>query len=137
MIIDQSEIDGLLAEAETLASEAAPTPVDTEVPAGVPQTQGAAAPPLRTKNPQIRRILSVQVPVIVRLAFRQMRISSVRDLSVGAIIEFEKPVETPLDLMVNNRIIGRGTCVKVGENFGLRVSEIASREDRVRSLGPE
>ena len=61
--------------------------------------------------------------------------SAVRDLSVGAIIEFEKSVEDRLDLMINNRLVGHGSCVKVGENFGLRVMEIVDLAQRIRSMG--
>lgn len=134
MIIDQSEIDSLLAEAEGLAQEAA-----TEVMAPA-ETAPAAPPPPKVslpRDPEVRRVLRLKVPAIVQLARRTMPISSVRDLSVGAIIEFEKNVDDQLDLMINNRPVGKGTCVKVGENFGLRVSSIVSKANRIRSLAGE
>jgi flagellar motor switch/type III secretory pathway protein FliN len=130
MIIDQSEIDSLLQEAEGLATEAQLEPAPPPPPpAPVPP------PPRVGTTPQLRRLLKLRVPVIVQLARRLMSISAVRDLSVGAIIEFEKSVEDQLDLLANNRLIGHGSCVKCGENFGLRVTAICSQPERIRSLG--
>jgi flagellar motor switch/type III secretory pathway protein FliN len=126
-IIDQSEIDNLLAE----AGEPPPTaPEPQPVPA---MPQGDFSVP---DDPEVHRILKVRVPVIVELASRTMPIANVRRLAVGSIIEFEKSVEQPLDLKVRNRKIGAGTCVKVGENFGMRVVSICNRAQRIRSLGP-
>jgi flagellar motor switch protein FliN len=132
MVIDQSEIDALLAEADGLVAEATPAPArPAQAPAPRPPPRRFETP----KDPEIARILKLRVPVIVRLATRRMPVSAVRDLSIGAIIEFEMPVESPLDLLVNNGLVGEGQCVKVGENFGLRIARICSQQDRIRSLG--
>jgi flagellar motor switch protein FliN/FliY len=64
-----------------------------------------------------------------------MSIGQVRKLSLGMIIEFHKPVGDPLDLLINNRPVGKGDAVKVGERFGLRVSEIGDAATRIRSMG--
>jgi flagellar motor switch protein FliN/FliY len=128
MIIDQSEIDQLLDEADSLAATAAEQAAASEAPPPPPP------PPPPAVSPAIRRVLRLRVPVIVQLARRTMPIASVRDLSIGSIIEFEKSVDDQLDLMINNQPIGLGNCVKVGENFGLRVTEIASRRARIESL---
>jgi flagellar motor switch/type III secretory pathway protein FliN len=61
--------------------------------------------------------------------------SEVMRLGTGAIIEFSKSSEEPLELMVNNKTIAVGQTVKVGENFGLRVSKIGDLRDVIRSMG--
>ncbi len=66
-----------------------------------------------------------------------LTIATVRDLGVGAIIALDRPVKEPLDVLVNNHPIGRGICVKVGENFGLRVTEICDSRQRVLSMKQE
>ncbi len=131
MIVDQAEIDALLAEAQGLAAEAADERASPKAPPPPPPPRA----PLQTDDARLQRLLLIRVPVIVQLAARPMPISEVCALSVGAIIEFDKNVEEPLDLLVNDRPIGRGVCVKVGEYFGLRVTEICDRADRIRSLG--
>jgi len=56
-------------------------------------------------------------------------------MTVGTIVEFEVPFDTELALQVADRTIGRGQAVKVGENFGLRITNIASVPTRIDALG--
>lgn len=84
---------------------------------------------------EISRILRLQVPVIVKLAERKLSMSEVLRLGIGAIIEFSKASDEPLELMISNKSIGLGEAVKVGENFGLRITQIGDVKAVVRSLG--
>ncbi|MCC7146471.1 MAG: FliM/FliN family flagellar motor switch protein [Phycisphaeraceae bacterium] len=83
----------------------------------------------------LQTILKLSVPVIVQVGQQRMMLSGVLGLSPGVILELEKPVEEELDLLVNNKPIGKGTAVKVGENFGVRVTKIGSPQERVEALG--
>lgn len=83
----------------------------------------------------VRRILRLQVPIIVKLAERKLQLSEVMRLGVGAIIEFVKSSEEPLELLVNNKVIAVGETVKVGENFGLRITHIGDVRQIIQSLG--
>jgi flagellar motor switch protein FliN/FliY len=56
-------------------------------------------------------------------------------LGPGAIIEFSKSSDEPLDLLINNKVIGAGEAVKVGENFGLRITQVGDIKHVVRALG--
>lgn len=120
----QADIDSLLAQAEALAAEAPP-----------PASHAPASPQARHDHEDPTRILHLQVPVIVRLAERTLPLGGIVSLSTGAILEFEKAADGELDLMINNRCIGKGHAVKVGENFGLRVTAIGSVRDRIHALG--
>src|SRR5580700_12181045 len=84
---------------------------------------------------ELQRILHLQVPVIVKLAERKLQLSEVMRLGVGAIIEFIKSSDEPLELLINNKTIGVGETVKVGENFGLRITRIGDMKQLVQSLG--
>ena len=84
---------------------------------------------------ELKRILRLEVPVIVKLAERKMQLSEVMRLGVGAIIEFVKSSEEPLELLVNNKTIGVGETVKVGENFGLRITQVGDVKQIITSLG--
>ena len=64
-----------------------------------------------------------------------MLLSEVMRLGVGAIIEFVKSSEEPLELLVNNKTIGAGETVKIGENFGLRITQIGDVKQIISSLG--
>lgn len=80
-------------------------------------------------------ILKLEVPVIVLLGERSMRLSEVMNLSPGAIIELPKPADDELELLVNNKTIGVGKAVKVAENFGIRITFIGDLSTRVLALG--
>lgn len=82
----------------------------------------------------LRSILSLEVPIIVLLGERQMKTSEVVSLVPGAIIELPKNAEDELALQVNNKPIGTGQAVKVGENFGLRISFIGDLRARIDAL---
>jgi flagellar motor switch protein FliN/FliY len=154
----QDDIDALLAEVSELADEAVNDVVgdqQEEQHEGSSENNAAPASDTSKSNPkssgskpvasnpppaancsgQVKQILSLEVPVIVRLAERIMMLSDVLNLSSGSIIEFEKSSDSELDLMINNKCIGKGHAVKVGENFGLRISHIGSVQDRIKAMG--
>ena len=144
---NEAEVDALLAEVNALAAEAVhaigdPAAVAAETPP--PQSFGpgmasagasaASRPANIASSGNLDRVLQLEVPVIVRLAERSMPLSEILNLTSGAIIEFEKPADGELDLMINNKCVGQGLAVKVGENFGLRVNQIGSLQDRIKAL---
>lgn len=85
---------------------------------------------------QSKTILKLQVPIIVRLGERMMSVAEVIALVPGSIIDLNKPAEQELELLVNNHLIATGTAVKVGVNFGIRLTTVGDasvRLDAVRS----
>ena len=142
---NQSEIDDLLAEMNSLAEDAteAPAAVATAPsaspakPAPSSQAASGASPAAGSAahGVELQRVLRIQVPIIVQLAEREMPLSSILNMNIGSIIEFEKPFDAPLELRINNKCIGIGQAVKVGENFGLRVTRVGSVQHRIKALG--
>ena len=97
-----------------------------------------SAPPTASPAPsqkELQRILRLSVPVIVKLAERKLSLSEVLRLGNGAIIEFFKSSEEPLELLINNQPIAVGETVKVGENFGLRITQVGDVRAVIRSMG--
>ncbi len=80
-------------------------------------------------------ILKLEVPLIVRVGRRTMRLKEIAELSPGRILELNKPADDELDLLVNNVAIGQGQAVKVGENFGVSISFIGDLKARIEALG--
>ncbi|MBL9149244.1 MAG: FliM/FliN family flagellar motor switch protein [Phycisphaerae bacterium] len=80
-------------------------------------------------------ILRLEVPVIVQIAERPMPVAEVIGIRHGAIIELPKRIDDGLEILVNDRVIGTGTAVKVGEHFGVRVTAIGAVKDRVTAMG--
>ncbi len=83
------------------------------------------------------RILKLEVPVICLLGERAMKLGDVTALLPGAIIELPKKSDEELTLVVNNRPVATGTAVKVGENFGIRLSYIGDIKQRINAMGKE
>jgi flagellar motor switch protein FliN/FliY len=84
---------------------------------------------------ELARILRLEVPVIVKLAERKLNMAELLRLGAVGIIEFSKANEEPLELLINNKPIGVGEAVKVGENFGLRITQIGDVRSVIRSMG--
>lgn len=84
--------------------------------------------------PDLRAIMSLEVPLIVLLGEREMRTSEVLSLVPGAIVELTKAAEEELTLLVNNRPIGTGVAVKVGENFGIKITFIGDLRERISAM---
>ena len=84
----------------------------------------------------LQTVLKLSVPVIVQIGGRRTPLQDVLALGPGAIIELNKSAEDELDLLVNNKPIGRGLPVKVGENFGLQITSIEPPRDRIEAMGP-
>ncbi|MDR5708885.1 MAG: flagellar motor switch protein FliN [Armatimonadota bacterium] len=80
-------------------------------------------------------LLDVPLQVTVELGRTRMRIRDVLSLGIGAVIELERAAGEPVDLYVNDRLFARGEVVVIEENFGVRVTEILSPEQRLRTLG--
>lgn len=84
----------------------------------------------------VQNILRLSVPVIVLVGESRLRLDEVLSLGPGAILELDKSSEDELAIQINNKHIGMGLAVKVGENFGVRVTKIGSPRDLVEALGP-
>jgi len=84
---------------------------------------------------RLESILKLEVPLIVQIARRSMKAGDVMSLVPGAIVELPKRAEDELELLINNKVIGTGTAVKVGENFGVRVAYVGDLKQRVEAMG--
>ena len=69
-------------------------------------------------------LMDVPVQLSVELGSTTMSIAALLKLGTGSIVELERNVTRPVELLVNHRAIARGEIVAVGENFGLRITEL-------------
>ncbi|MCF7935516.1 MAG: flagellar motor switch phosphatase FliY [Synergistales bacterium] len=80
-------------------------------------------------------ILDIPVRLTVELGRTRKTIGEVLNMAPGSVIELEKMAGEPVDLLVNGKLIARGEIVVIDENFGVRLTEIVSRTERIRSAG--
>jgi len=88
------------------------------------------------RSRELKRILGLEVTLSVILAERHLTVESILDITAGTIIEFDVPFDSELRLSIGNHTIGAGQTVKVGENFGLRLTHIAELPERVGAMAP-
>ena len=69
----------------------------------------------------------------VELGRTKMYIKDILGLGEGSIIELDKLAGEPVDLLVNGKLIAKGEVVVIDENFGVRVTDIVSPTDRIKS----
>jgi flagellar motor switch protein FliN len=90
--------------------------------------QGAAVPP------NLDLIMDIGLVCTARLGRVEMPIADILTLGPGSILEMGHLVDEPIELLVNDKLIARGDVVVVDEKFGLRITEIVSQADRIKSL---
>lgn len=84
--------------------------------------------------PRFDLLLDVPLEVTVQLGRTRMTIQDLLGLSPGSVIELDKVAGEPLDIVVNDRLIARGEAVVVNDKFGIRITDIISRAERVARL---
>jgi flagellar motor switch protein FliN/FliY len=100
-----------------------------------------APPPSKRDNPggtanwNMDLLLDVELPIVVSFGTTEMLLKDVLKLGVGSVIELEKTVNDPVTLIVNQKPIARGEVVMVEGNYGVRILEVESTAERIRSLG--
>jgi len=85
----------------------------------------------------LNAVVKLEVPVIVRVGERHATMDEILALGPGAILELEKPAEEQLTLLINNKPIGSGEAVKVGENFGIRITAVEAPSHRVQAMATD
>jgi flagellar motor switch protein FliN/FliY len=78
-------------------------------------------------------LMDVAMPVCVSFGKTSLQIREVLKLNTGSIVELNRFVSDPVDVVVNDCVIARGEVVVVDGNYGVRISHLASREDRLRT----
>lgn len=91
---------------------------------------GSGETAANTQN--IDLLLDVPLPVSIELGRTQMLIEDILNLGAGSVVELNKLAGEPVDLLVNNRQIAKGEVVVVDENFGIRITELVSPQERIK-----
>lgn len=78
-------------------------------------------------------LLEVALPVSVSFGKTSLQIREILKLNTGSIVELNRFVNDPVEVIVNDCVIARGEVVVVDGNYGVRISQLASREDRLKT----
>jgi flagellar motor switch protein FliN len=82
----------------------------------------------------IELLLEVELEAALRFGCREMPLSEVLELGPGDVVQLDRHVSDPVDLLVGDKIVARGEVVLVNGNFGLKVTEVAMPRKRLESI---
>jgi len=102
--------------------------------AKIPANDAQAAQGKNT-NWNIDLLLDVELPVSVLFGRSEMPLKDVLKLGVGSVVELDRSVNDPVTLIVNHKPVAKGEVVMVDGNYGIRILEVESTAERIRSLG--
>jgi flagellar motor switch protein FliN/FliY len=121
----------LLVHDQVQVSQPASSP--EPVASAAPRTDSAPAAPIGI-SPGIELLLDVELEAALRFGCREMSLGEVLDLGPGDVVQLDRHVADPVDLIVGDKIVARGEVVLVSGNFGLRVTEVAAPRKRLESI---
>ncbi|HZU30293.1 MAG TPA: flagellar motor switch protein FliN [Candidatus Angelobacter sp.] len=95
-------------------------------------TSNSARASINDKNLDL--LLDVKLEVSIRFGRRQMMLRDVLDLSSGVMVEIDRRVRDPIELLLEGRVIARGEAVIVDGNYGIRITEVVSPSQRLAEI---
>ncbi len=144
-MLPQTDLDALIAAAGQNAEDAEddtepedePTPVAANAPgrSGLVDLPSFAPPvpapvPFQSGESGLGRVRDIPLEVTVELGRTRLLIRDIMDLSAGSIIELDKIAGEPVDLFANGMLVARGEVIVIDDNFGVRVTEIITAQER-------
>ena len=102
-------------------------PTSTQSSLEAPERQGQL-------SSGIELLLDVELEAALRFGCREMPLGEILELGPGDVVELDRDVTDPVDLIVGDKIVARGEVVLINGNFGLRVTEVAAPQKRLESI---
>jgi flagellar motor switch protein FliN/FliY len=131
MLLLDEPVENLLSS----GGAAAPEPSANEAFASAPGAGAPAKPKLdETEMKNMGLIMDVKLPVKVRIGEKRMLLKDVLSMDIGSVIELDQLANDPLDILVDDKVIAQGEVVIVDGNFGIQITSIGSKRDRLKSL---
>jgi flagellar motor switch protein FliN/FliY len=103
-----------------------------DVPGG--PSEAPSPGPAHGLTPGLELLLDIELEATLRFGAREMPLGEILDLGPGDVVELDRHVADPVDLIVGDKIVARGEVVLVNGNFALRVTEVAAPRRRLESV---
>ncbi|HID97172.1 MAG TPA: flagellar motor switch protein FliN [Thermodesulfobacteriaceae bacterium] len=121
--------------ADAAASNPPPPPGQASTPSFNEFTSRTGESSSSDGKPDLNFVLSLPLDLSVELGRSKIQIKELLKLSQGSVIELNKMAGEPAEIFVNQKLMAKGEVVVVHEKFGIKLTEIISPADRVKSLG--
>ena len=87
-----------------------------------------------TEVRNIGMLLDVKMQVRVRIGQKKMLLKDVISMDIGSVIELNQLANDPLDILVDDKVIAKGEVVIIDGNFGVQITEIGTKRERLEQL---
>lgn len=114
------------------AAQPVPQPQPTQPSAESSMQSAQSAAPAANRNLDL--LLDIELGVTLRFGTRQMLLKDIIELCSGSVVELDRRVEEPVELLIDGRLIALGEVVIVEGNYGLHVTQVATPGERVACL---
>ncbi len=94
----------------------------------------ASPPAAKPLDSNLDLLMDVELEATLRFGGKEMLLGDVLNLVPGSVVELDQQIQDPVELVIGNKVIARGEVVTVDGNYGLRVTGLASRKERLESL---
>jgi flagellar motor switch protein FliN/FliY len=117
-------VAGLRTEKAEVKAGAAPSVLDPAslLPSSAPS---APSPDAGQGTGALGLLMDVQLAMTLRFGTKRLLLREVLDLSPGAVVELDRKVQEPVDLLLDGRLVARGEVVVIDGNYGLRVTDVS------------
>lgn len=90
--------------------------------------------PMAEESVNMETLLKVPVNLSIEVGRTKMTVNEILDTKEGTVIELERMLDEPLDILVNGALIAHGVVVLANDRFGIQITDIVSLQERVQNL---
>jgi len=134
-IIDEAVYKALYGSSDDAQSSASSSQEATSV--GSSAHTGECSEEVHLSSEEMKNIaliMDVKLPVKVRIGTKKMLLKDVLNMDIGSVIELNQLANDPLDILVDNHVIAQGEVVIVDGNFGVQITTIGTKKERLQQL---
>jgi flagellar motor switch protein FliN/FliY len=113
---------------------AKPAPGPKAVPQSAPAPAKAPETSAGTFDDRIDVILDIDLPLVVRFGKTELPLKALTRMGPGSVIDLGRSPDDPVEVLVSNRVVARGEVVIVSGSYGIRILDVVSQRERVRSM---
>ncbi len=85
-------------------------------------------------DPKLELLYDLQLPVSIELGRTNMLVRNILRLGRGSVIEFDKLVSEPVDILINGKKVAEGEVVVIDKHFGIRITTLVDPSERLRGV---
>jgi flagellar motor switch protein FliN/FliY len=130
MLVVDDDFSDIFTATETPSVEESSVPTSTSSVESIAPTVNLDEGEMKN----ISLIMDVKLPVRVRIGQKKMLLKDVLSMDIGSVIELNQLANDPLDILVDDRVIAQGEVVIVDGNFGIQVTTIGTKRERLNQL---